>query len=77
MAALGLWPTEATPSTPAEVVGRLLAMQAQEHPYARWSVGQRMSAESGTASVVDAAFDAGEFLRTHVLPGTTCAGSCG
>jgi hypothetical protein len=42
-------------------------MQAQEHPYARWSVGQRMSAESGTASVVDAAFDAGEFLRTHVL----------
>ncbi len=42
----------------------LVAMQAQEHAYARWSVGQRCGA---SASVVDAAFDAGEILRTHVL----------
>jgi len=39
-------------------------MQAQEHRYARWSVGQRCGAPT---SVVDAAFDAGCFLRTHVL----------
>jgi hypothetical protein len=49
---------------PAAVVRQLVAMQAQEHAYARWSVGQR--ARTG-ASVVDAAFDAGELLRTHVL----------
>jgi hypothetical protein len=49
---------------PGAVVADLVAMQAQEHPYARWSVGQRCGA---SASVVDAAYDAGDFLRTHVL----------
>jgi hypothetical protein len=61
MVGLGLW----RPATePGAVVAGLLAMQAQEHAYARWSVGQRCGA---SASVVDAAFDAGELLRTHVL----------
>lgn len=41
-------------------------MQAQEHPYARWSVAQRM-ARPTTAAEIDAAFDDGELLRTHVL----------
>ena len=41
-------------------------MQAQEHAYARWSVAQRMAVLS-TAADIDAAFDTGEILRTHVL----------
>jgi hypothetical protein len=49
---------------PASIVQHLVAMQAQEHAYARWSVGQR--ARAG-ATAVDAAFDAGEILRSHVL----------
>src|SRR4051812_11470336 len=62
MVGLGVWSSPW--STPDAAVRRLLAMQAQEHRYARWSVGQR----SGTsASALDAAFDAGEILRTHVL----------
>lgn len=59
---LGLWGAPA--NGPGEVVEHLVAMQAQEHTYARWSVGQRCGA---AASVVDAAFDAGALLRTHVL----------
>ena len=51
-------------SDPGAVVRQLVAMQAQEHAYARWSVGQRGRVG---ASVVDAAFDAGALLRTHVL----------
>jgi hypothetical protein len=62
MVGLRVWGAPA--ADPAAVVGDLVAMQAQEHRYARWSVGQRCAA---SASVVDAAFDAGEFLRTHVL----------
>jgi hypothetical protein len=62
MVGLGLWGAAA--ADPAAVVAGLVAMQAQEHAYARWSVGQRCGA---SASVVDAAFDAGELLRTHVL----------
>jgi hypothetical protein len=54
------------PTTPEEVVGQLTAMQAQEHAYARWSVAQR-TAGSPSASAVDAAFDEGRILRTHVL----------
>jgi hypothetical protein len=53
-------------ATPAEVVGHLTAVQAQDHPYARWSVAQRLAGPP-MAKVVDAAFDEGLFLRTHVL----------
>ena len=53
-------------ASPAAVVGHLLGVQAQEHRYARWSLAQRTASSVG-ASVVDAAFDAGEILRTHVL----------
>ncbi len=62
MVGLGVWASP--PCAPGAAVGRLVAMQAQEHRYARWSVGQRSSTR---ASDVDAAFDAGAILRTHVL----------
>jgi hypothetical protein len=61
---LALWDPPA--ASPGEVVRRLVAVQAQEHRHARWSVAQRSS--SGlTALDVDGAFDRGELLRTHVL----------
>jgi len=53
-------------AAPADVVSRLTAMQAQEHPHARWSVALRMAGEP-RASAIDEAFDQGQFLRTHVL----------
>jgi hypothetical protein len=53
-------------ATPADVVSHLTAVQAQEHAYARWSVAQRL-AGAPNASAVDAAFAAGDFVRTHVL----------
>jgi Winged helix DNA-binding domain len=62
----GLGLTRPGAATPEAVVARLTAMQSQEHPYARWSVAQRMRA-SPTAAVVDEAFDEGRILRTHVL----------
>ena len=53
-------------AAPADVVRHLVAMQAQEHRYARWSVAQRMKEPTGAAEV-DGAFDSGTFIRTHVL----------
>jgi hypothetical protein len=64
MVGLLLW--EPGASSPGEVVRRLTAMQAQEHPYAIWSVGQRTGG-AAARSDVDRAFDEGEVLRTHVL----------
>lgn len=51
---------------PGEAAGRLAAMQAQEHGYARWSLAQRTAGPPGAAAI-DAAFDEGRILRTHVL----------
>ena len=64
MRALGLW--EQRHNSPEDVVAHLTAMQAQEHPFARWSVAQRV-AGGASASAVDRAFDEGDILRTHVL----------
>jgi hypothetical protein len=64
MRGLGLW--GAGLGRPEAVVRHLTAMQAQEHAYARWSIGQR-SSDAATGADVDAAFDDGRFLRTHVL----------
>src|SRR3954454_13272708 len=61
---LGLW--ERREAAPGAVVRDMLALQSQDHRYARWSVGQR-SSSALTAAEVDAAFDRGELLRTHVL----------
>ena len=62
----GLGLRVATQATPGEVVGRLTAMQAQDYGYARWSVAQRQT-EPAEAATIDAAFDEGRILRTHVL----------
>ena len=61
---VGLW--EQRDASPGEVVRDLLAVQSQEHRYARWSVAQRAS-QPLTGAEVDDAFDRGELLRTHVL----------
>jgi hypothetical protein len=52
-------------ASPADVVHRLTAVQAQEDRYARWSVAQRTRA--GTPAAVEAALTEGAILRTHVL----------
>jgi hypothetical protein len=59
------WLLSPVSRTPAEVVAHLGAVQAQEYPLARWGVGQR--ALHVTDAMVEAAFDAGDILRTHVL----------
>ena len=51
-----------------DVVHWLGAVQFQEYPVARWSVGQR--ATGLTAASVDQALAAGQVVRTHVLRDT-------
>jgi hypothetical protein len=63
MRAQGLW--RAGVDAPEDAVTWLTAVQAQEHWYARWSVGQRTRRADG--DTVDRAFDEGRILRTHVL----------
>ena len=52
----------------AEVVRALGAVQAQDYPVARWSLGLRARGLSETA--VDEALGAGDIVRTHVLRDT-------
>ena len=52
-------------ASPADVVALLAAVQSQEFAHALWSL--RLRAASGNETEVRAAFDRGEFLRTHVL----------
>src|SRR5574338_571445 len=58
--------TEPRFSTPAEVVGWIGALQAQDYPAARWALAQRCDPPL-TAEAVDRALDEGSILRTHVL----------
>jgi hypothetical protein len=51
--------------TAREAVHWLGAVQSQDYPGAKWGVGLRMHA--GTDADVEAAFNAGEILRTHIL----------
>ncbi len=51
--------------TPEAVVRSLVAVQSQDYPGAKWSVGQRV--RGGRDADVDEAFNAGRILRTHVL----------
>lgn len=53
---------------PADVVRALLAMQAQDLPGAKWSVGLRAS--KSVLADVDAALAAGEFVRSWPMRGT-------
>ena len=48
-----------------EVVRRLTCVQSQEHAHAFWSLGMRTTGMD--AAAVRAEFDAGTFLRTHIL----------
>ena len=50
---------------PEDVVGWFGAVQAQELPYAKWSLGHRT--RQSTLADVDSALDSGAILRTHVL----------
>jgi Winged helix DNA-binding domain len=60
---LGLWGSRS--KKPRDAVARLGAMQAQEFPYAKWSLAQRVADTDDAA--ISKAFDKGTFLRTHVL----------
>jgi hypothetical protein len=51
--------------TAADVVQLLGCVQSQEYAHALWSLGMRTS--GSTAAGVQAEFDRGDFLRTHVL----------
>ncbi len=53
-------------SSPEEVVRWFGAVQSQDYPGASWGIGQRLGPAARQADV-DAAFDAGRILRTHVL----------
>jgi len=50
---------------PADAVRWLGAVQAQDHPGAKWALGLRTRDVDDAA--LDRAFDAGAFLRTHVM----------
>jgi Winged helix DNA-binding domain len=50
---------------PEDVVRFLGAVQAQDYPGARWSVGQRVT--GSTAAGLDEVFSGGRILRTHIL----------
>lgn len=51
--------------SPVEAVRALTAVQAQDYAGARWAIGQRV--RGATNASVEAAFDRGDILRTHVL----------
>ena len=55
-------------SRPVEVVRRLLALQGQDFPGVKWSVGIRQA--GATQGAVEAACDAGEIVRSWPLRGT-------
>jgi hypothetical protein len=60
-------PREGSPGT---ALRRLLAVQAQEFPYARWSLAQRVSSTGRaavTAADIEQAVADGTVLRTHIL----------
>ena len=50
---------------PAQVVGWLGAVQAQDYPAAKWALGLRM--QDATDQGIERAFAEGSILRTHVL----------
>lgn len=51
--------------TPADVVGRLGAVQAQDYAGAKWALGLRL--RGATDDDVERAFNDGAILRTHLL----------
>jgi hypothetical protein len=55
-----------TLTTPEAVVEHLVAVQAQEYAQAKWALGLRLP-DGATDAAVEAAFQAGALLRTHIL----------
>jgi hypothetical protein len=51
--------------SPQQVVAWMGAVQAQDFPMAKWAIGLRLA--GGTQAEIEAAFNRGEILRTHVL----------
>jgi hypothetical protein len=51
--------------TPADVVKHFGAVQAQDYPAARWSLGLRM--QDATDAIIEEAYNNGSILRTHVM----------
>jgi len=66
LTALGI--ARAGADDPAGVVGQLLAVQAQDYPGALWSLGLRTA--SATRASVEAAHEAGGFVRSWTMRGT-------
>lgn len=62
-------PGAAALRTAPEVVAWMGAVQAQEYPYARWAVGQRVNGVLDEAAV-EAALARGDIVRTHVMRDT-------
>jgi hypothetical protein len=56
--------------TAADVVAWMGAVQAQEYPYACWSIGQRAEGGGLDDAAVNAALARGEIVRTHVMRDT-------
>jgi hypothetical protein len=55
-------------ATPADVVGGLGVVQAQDFSGALWAIAQRMEgAETQKLRLIESAFNRGDILRTHVL----------
>jgi hypothetical protein len=52
--------------SPVEAVRALGAVQAQDYPAARWGIAQRVAGEPRAADV-DALYDAGVLIRTHLM----------
>ena len=52
--------------SPGELVGSMLAIQAQEFAYALWGVSRRVAGRPGRDAMLQA-FDRGDFLRTHLM----------
>jgi hypothetical protein len=59
------WLAPAAGRRPADVVERLCAMQSQDFIGAKWAIGLRATGLDDAA--VEAAFDRGEIVRTHVM----------
>jgi hypothetical protein len=59
--------TGAPAASPTEAVRWMLAMQGQDYPGAKWSIGLR---SNSTEANVEAAIDAGEIVRSWPMRGT-------
>lgn len=59
---------DSTFASPEAVVGYLGAVQAQDYPAAKWAVGMRLNKTFEASDIdLDAAYNEGRILRTHVL----------